>query len=147
MNRILRSTIVSAVAAAGLVLGLGTQAVAAQNAVAFVGTASIACFGCGASTGTATLNLTGTLNGPITATYTVNEPQATCPAAGTAQGTYSGVANGTFTWTRIGGVALITTQGDLAGSGVAAFAVTNPSATPCGKPLTAMVTGAVVQAG
>lgn len=153
MKKILRTLGMSAAIAGSL--GLGTTPANAAGGGVFTGTASINCFGCGTSTGTADLCVVVWVNDDdagvcvtginTTATYTVAEPAgATCVATGTANGTTTGVIDVIFDWTRVGAVAVISTSGDINGSGVAAFKVTSPVGVPCGGPVTAQVVGAVI---
>ena len=114
------------------------------TAVAFTAIARIDCFGCGDSQGTAHLDIIG--GGTAEATYTVNEPAIgpACVVTGTASGSTTGAINVTFSWTRVGATALITTGGEIEGAGVAAFHVTEPSGIPCGATnVVAEVVGAV----
>jgi hypothetical protein len=148
MKRIIRSAVLAGVAVSGIALGT-TGPAYAQGAGAFTGTAQINCFGCGSSAGTASLKVSGEVNGQavtqgnVNATYTVSEASATCPAVGSANGSFSGAVNGTFTWTRVGATAVLTTAGDIKGAGIAAFAVKSPVGLPCGGPVTAEVAGTV----
>lgn len=148
MKHILRATVLAGTAAASIALGTAAPGYAAGGG-AFNGQAQIGCFGCGASSGTASLSVSGVINGKsvvqghVDASYTVSESSTTCPAVGTANGSFSGAVNGTFTWTRVGATAVITTSGDLSGAGVAAFAVVQPKGLPCGGPVTADVVGSV----
>ena len=148
MKGIMRSAVLAGAAIPAIAIGT-TGPAYAQGAGTFHGTAHINCFGCGSSSGTADLKVTGEVNGTakveadVTATYTVTEASATCPAVGSATGSFSGAVNGTFKWTRVGATAVITTTGDIAGAGVAAFAVTSPVGLPCGGPVNATVVGGV----
>ncbi|MDQ1705137.1 MAG: hypothetical protein QOF18_1503 [Frankiaceae bacterium] len=148
MKRIMRSAVLAGAAVTGIALGT-TGSAYAQGAGVFQGTAHINCFGCGSSSGTATLKVTGELGGTamtqaaVSADYSVTEAAGTCPAVGSATGNFSGAINGTFTWTRVGATAVITTAGDIKGDGIAAFAVTSPAGLPCGGPVTASVAGSV----
>ncbi|MDQ1696609.1 MAG: hypothetical protein QOJ03_1962 [Frankiaceae bacterium] len=148
MKRIMRSATLAGLAVTGIALGTSGPAYA-QGGGAFQGNAHINCFGCGASSGTAALKVTGVVNGAsvvqgaVNATYTVTEATATCPAVGSANGSFTGAVNGTFTWTRVGATAVLTTTGDIKGAGIAAFAVTSPVGLPCGGPVTAQVVGSV----
>jgi hypothetical protein len=154
--------------------GLGAQPVEATDAaLVFSGTAHVNCFGCGSSTGTAELCLTGAygtttfaacayprfrgtrqLSGgaPAYAEYTVQEdPGVSCVITGSADGkVYSptkatATITVTFHWLRVGALAVITTGGDITGSGVAAFAVTSPAlpSIPCGGPVDADIAGSI----
>jgi hypothetical protein len=152
MKRMLRSALVAVMAAASVAIGAtGSTAGAAVSASGgvFNGTATINCFGCGSSSGSASLKVSGVLHGKaaankaVFATYTVSEAAATCPAVGTANGSFSGAISGTFTWTRVGATAVITTAGGIKGAGVAGFAVTQPKGLPCGGPVKAAVAGSV----
>jgi hypothetical protein len=99
----------------------------------FTGTAHITCFGCGVSSGVADLTVTTPLgSGPVHATFTVVQSANTCPLNGTANGSFTGYLDGTFTWTRMGATAVITTSGDITGTGTAAFAPTDLG-NPCGN--------------
>lgn len=172
MNKILRNATLAAAVAASL--SVGTPADAAPIGGAFVGEASINCFGCGSSTGTAELCAEGyvhptavvtacvdpnkvagwatsghvnplPINPNLFASYTVAEPAgATCVVTGTASGTTTGVVNVTFNWTRLGAVAVISTSGDVNGSGLGVFVVTEPQGIPCGGPVTAVVAGVLL---
>jgi hypothetical protein len=136
-------------------LALGSTPASAVAGVAFTGTAHINCFGCGVSNGTAELcahGFVGTVtigidvNCPNThASFTVNEPASvpTCVISGSASGSTAGAVNVSFNWTRVGAVAVITTSGQINGSGVAVFAVTSPTGLPCGGAVGASVAGAV----
>lgn len=135
MKAILRSAVLAATAATAMTMT--TAPAHADGAVAFTGTATIACFGCGPSTGSASLSVSGSVNGSTqvnaaaTASFSLNEPSATCPATGSASGSVSGSGFGvTFNWTRVGATAVITTSGDIDGGGSAAFKA--DSANPCG---------------
>jgi hypothetical protein len=116
------------------------------GAAAFTGTSFINCFGCGTSNGNASLNIVGAsasggpINGAANATFTVNEPAATCPVQGSAVGSTTGALAVNFVWTRLGATAVITTSGDIGGAGVAAFVVVG---NPCGGPVTATLAGAI----
>ena len=95
------------------------------------------------------------VQGAFTANFSYNEPLATCPATGTANGTFSistsaGSVSGNFTWTRAGATAAIQlTNVNGAGltnaSGAATAAFESPNAVSnClagGGPLTATVAG------
>src|ERR1043166_8891854 len=71
--------------AAGVPAAVTTPAPAATFAVAFTGTAHLPTFPCtGSCSGTFSGNATGTPSGAMTATFSYNEPAATCPASGTA---------------------------------------------------------------
>lgn len=142
MKAILRSAVIVAGLATSVVVGM-TGASAADAGV-FTGSASINCFGCGSSNGTAELDIAaGTLSGHVHASYTVNEPPATCPVQGSATGSTTGAVTVNFVWTRLGATAVITTTGSVNGAGVAAFVVVG---NPCGGPVTATVAGALVGA-
>jgi hypothetical protein len=149
MKRIMRSAVLVGVAVAGIALSTNGPAFAKPSGGVFNGTAKINCFGCGASSGTASLKVSGVSQGkavankPVFASYTVSEAPATCPAVGTASGSFSGAIHGTFTWTRVGATAVITTAGGIKGAGIAAFSVTKPVGLPCGGPVTAVVAGSV----
>ena len=113
----------------------------------FYGEAAIDCFGCGVSSGTAALWVAPAVPGldaPNTfATYTVIEIPSQCPITGSATGSTTGAMNVTFSWTRVGATALITTTGDVNGGGAAGFVVTDPVGNPCGGPVRAQVVGAI----
>ncbi|MDQ1705134.1 MAG: hypothetical protein QOF18_1500 [Frankiaceae bacterium] len=148
MKRIMRSAVLASAGIASIALGTSSPAFAATEG-AFNGTAHINCFGCGTSTGTAALKVTGAIGtkkviqGAVSSSYTVVEAKGTCPAVGSATGSFSGAINGTFTWTRVGATAVLTTAGGIKGDGIAAFAVTQPKGLPCGGPVTATVVGSV----
>ena len=153
MNKILRRIGLAAAVTASV--GMGSAPASAEGAGAFTGTANINCFGCGVSSGTADLCVTGYVLGqPVvgvcitggrnaTATYTVTEIPSQCPVTGSATGVVTGAVNVSFSWTRIGETAVITTTGDIDGGGTAKFAVTSPVGNPCGGPVTASFAGAV----
>jgi hypothetical protein len=149
MKRMMRAGLVAALAIAGIAIGTTDSASAKASGGVFNGTASINCFGCGTSSGTAALKVSGVLQGKagaqkaLSASYTVSEASATCPAVGTANGSFSGAVSGSFTWTRVGATAVITTSGGIKGAGIAAFAVKKPVGLPCGGPVTAVVAGSV----
>lgn len=148
MKGIMRSAVLAGAAIPAIAIGTSGPAYA-QGAGVFHGTAHINCFGCGDSSGTAALSVTGEVNGvakteaAVNASYTLHEDSLTCPAVGTASGGFSGAVNGSFTWTRVGASAVITTAGDINGAGIAAFAVTSPVGLPCGGPVNATVVGSV----
>ena len=148
MKRLLRAAAVAVPAAASIALGTAAPGYAAGGGT-FNGQAHIPCFGCGVSSGTASLSFSGVANGkvivlgPMNATFTDTEQSTTCPVMGTANGSFTGALNGTFTWSRVGATAIITTSGDLNGVGVAAFVVVQPKGLPCGGPVTADVVGSV----
>lgn len=150
MNRIMRSAVLAVPAGVAILAGTTAPAYAA-GAGSFNGNAHINCFGCGASNGSANLKVTGVINGvaktqaDVVATFNVTEAALTCPAVGSAVGGFSGAVNGTFTWTRVGATAVITTAGDINGAGVAAFATTK-AGLPCGGPVDAVVAGTVAGA-
>lgn len=84
------------------------------------------------------------INGNVFATYSVGGPPIMCPIAGAATGSTTGAVEVVFTWTRIGATALITTQGDINGGGVAVFVVTDPAVgSPCGGPVRAVFAGVI----
>jgi hypothetical protein len=140
VKAILRSAVLAATAATSIAM-MGSPA-SAQDVVVFTADATIACFGCGPSTGTAHLTtVAGTISGEADADFDLNEPPATCPVTGDANGTVSGDINVTFGWVRVGAIAVITTNGDITGAGVAAFTV---EGNPCGGAnVHASVVGAV----
>jgi hypothetical protein len=134
-----------------LIAGVGFVAPAqARGAAAFHGTAHINCFGCGGSSGTASLRASGEANGvakaegPVTATFSLFEDPNTCPLTGSAIGSFSGAFNGTFTWSRVGATAVITTAGDINGTGIALFQTTTVGLI-CGAfiPMNATVVGSI----
>ena len=149
MKGIMRSAVLAGAAIPAIALGTSTAPAYAAGAGAFEGTAHINCFGCGSSSGTADLKVAGVVGtsakalADVSASYTVSEAPGTCPAVGSAVGSFGGAINGTFTWTRVGATAVITTAGDINGAGVAAFAVTSPVGLPCGGSVNATVVGAV----
>lgn len=140
MKAILRSAVL-AVGVASIAV-LGTTPVSAHHGnVVFEGEAEIDTFGLGASQGRAKLRITGDVHGTTvvneaaTATFTLNEPAGTCPATGTASGDVTaddGSFSVDFNWSRVGATAVITTTGDIEGTGVAAFAPTSPIGPICG---------------
>ncbi len=96
------------------------------------------------------------IGGGGVATYTVHEDNAigvecvisgtangTSATSGTALGRMSGAISGTFTWTRVGAVALMATAGDINGVGTAVFAVTSPVGPPCGGAVDAVAIGQI----
>lgn len=83
------------------------------------------------------------INGNVVATYQVVEIPSQCPVTGSATGSTAGAVEVDFTWTRVGTTAVITTQGDINGGGVAVFEVTDPIGGACGNPVTAVVAGAI----
>ena len=121
------------------------------GAIAFYGVAYIDCFGCGASFGTADLSAygatagRGVISGSASATYTTQQPAGpACVLTGTATGSVSGAVYVTFGWTRVGALALITTNGEITGTGTATFRVVSPGLLiPCGRPVVAEVIGAI----
>jgi hypothetical protein len=119
------------------------------SAAQFTGTAAISCFGCGDSAGTASLTVVGAVRGSVTsgsafASYTVHEATgAACVISGTADGTLTGAINGSFSWMRVGALAVISTAGDIDGQGIAAFAITSPIGNPCGGAVIAEVGGLI----
>ena len=120
----------------------------APAGVAFEGTATISCFGCGVSSGSASLAVAGRtrrelVGGTSTASFTVTEGPTTCPVTGSANGTITGEVDAAFSWTRVGAVAVITTSGDVKGTGTAAFVVESPVGSPCGGPVSARVSGLI----
>jgi hypothetical protein len=136
-----------------------SSAPAAPGAGAFYGTVHIDCFGCGDSDGygdwcwwyivlpDGRIICLDDILPPwynTHATFTVHEsPGAECAVSGTADGVMTGAVNGGFTWARVGAFAVITTTGDVNGSGVMSFVVTSPAGLPCGSPVTANVAGEV----
>jgi hypothetical protein len=151
LKNILRSAVLAASVAATVAGGMTPASAAVGDAVAFVGTAHINCFGCGDSTGTASLTGVGVaggavVNGAAHASYSVNESAASpgCVISGTASGSVTGAIAVQFNWSRVGAVAVISTTGDIDGTGVAAFAVTSPAGNPCGGAVDAVVAGAIV---
>jgi hypothetical protein len=146
VKAILRKAVLAVGAAATIATGT-TPASADPGAVAFIGTATIACFGCGVSQGSADLTVTGTANGrvvsgPAHAVYTVSEVSV-CSVQGRAEGTVTGTVNVTFLWVRYGATAVISTAGDVNGSGVGTFVITGPLGLPCGSSVAAVVSGTV----
>jgi hypothetical protein len=139
LKAILRSAVIAAGLATSVMVGM-TGATADPGAGVFTGSANINCFGCGTSNGKAHLDVTGTVSGGVDATFTVNEPAATCPVQGSATGSTTGAVTVNFVWTRLGATAVITTTGQINGAGVAAFVVVG---LPCGGPVTATVAGAL----
>jgi len=130
--------------AAGVPAAVTTPAPAATFAVAFTGTAHLPTFPCtGSCTGTFSGNATGTPSGAMTATFSYNEPAATCPASGTADG--SGTIGGqpfTFHWTRVGLTAVITVNvSGTSGASVAAFNPGTSGAACNGGSINATVVG------
>ena len=119
------------------------------NGGGFHGTAHINCFGCGPSTGSAFLKFSGAVDGraiaegSATASYSVWEDLQMCAATGRAAGYFTGAIDGTFTWTRSGAVAIITTQGDVNGVGIALFS-TRRVGLVCGSTIDADIAGSVV---
>jgi hypothetical protein len=150
VNVILRSAVLAIGAAATIATG-ATPASAAPGAVAFLGTATIDCFGCGLSQGTADLAVLGVVNGGAAsgaahAVYTVT-PTGNCLVSGVAEGTVTGAVNVAFTWVRVGAVAVISTAGDINGTGVGTFVITDPIGVPCGaRNVRAIVSGTVIGA-
>lgn len=158
MNKILRNIGLSLAVAGSL--GLGTPPASAEDVVVFHGVARINCFGCGTSSGSA--DLCAIVKAPpyppyicvgiershwdTFATYTVFEAPGQCPVTGSATGATTGAVAVTFSWTRVGANAVITTAGDVNGGGVAAFKVTEPAGLPCGGPVVATVAGTVAGA-
>jgi hypothetical protein len=102
----------------------------AAGSVTFAGTFQYnAAYGYEGVTGT--LLAAGSSNGTVDVHGTVYEAPGLCPpVASTISGTFEGAFHATFTWTRIGAVALVTTRGDLDGDGVGAAAFTQP-VNPC----------------
>lgn len=101
------------------------------------------------------------VQGSFNASFSYTEPAATCPATGTASGTFSvdgGAATGKFSWERVGATAVITLSnvsvpaaGISGATGVAVAAFESPNAvTNClagGGPLTATVAGSATVVG
>lgn len=114
---------------------------------AFTARAGVNCFGCGVSSGAADIWFAPAVQGVTSpnakATYTVTEIPGQCPVTGSATGSVTGVANLSFSWARVGAVAVISTTGDVNGGGTATFAVTSPVGSPCGGSVTAQVVGAI----
>jgi hypothetical protein len=93
------------------------------------------------------------IQGSFNASFSYNEPVATCPAQGTANGTFSiggGQITGSFSWQRVGATAVITLSnvnggGLTGGTGASVAAFESPNAvTNClagGGALTATVAG------
>ena len=137
------------IAAAAAAVGVTAAPASAEGALVLTGSAEIACFGCGASQGSAQLTVAGVhdgtvIAGPITARYVAQEGGgATCAVSGVAQGSYSGVLSGEFSWTRVGAVAVVSLTGEHNGAGVVGFLVTSPLGAPCGQPITATLAGVV----
>jgi hypothetical protein len=143
--------------AATALTALTPSPASAAGSVTFDGDVVIDCFGCGASNGSGTLCVNGTVdngrpvvclpgtaNDPnVSTTFVVNGPAITCQLTGDAAGTTAGDVNVSFEWIRVGATAVITTSGDIDGSGTATFTVTSPPGNPCGMPVTAHVTGTV----
>lgn len=130
---------------------LQTSPSTAAGAAGFVGTAHVNCFGCGSSPGTATLTVTCVDLGPggnpcigtVYATFIAvedNDP-TTCVISGTATGSTTGVLVVSFNWTRVGAMAVITTNGDINGAGTAAFVITSPIGIPCRSAVDAEIAG------
>lgn len=162
MKAILRNVVLGATAAV-TAMTMSTAPANAAGAVTFTGGATINCFGCGPSSGKAFLCINGQIgshtyvhvdvpctasNANADASFSLNEPAATCPATGSANGTVKtrdGNHTITFAWTRVAGSAVITTAGDIAGGGSAAFAPDSPL--PCnGTNVTATFAGSVAGA-
>ncbi len=120
-----------------------------SGAAAFTGNAHINCFGCGSSTGTASLSVAGIVgttfvDGSESASFTVVEGTGpTCVISGSASGSATGALNLSFTWTRLGAVAVVTTVGDIDGAGLATFVVTSPVGNPCGRSADVSVVGSI----
>jgi hypothetical protein len=157
---------VASLAATALSTALSTPAASAvPGAIEFQAAVRIDCFGCGDSIGSASLctvfvstpsgasvcagamtEFVSVTAGPASeATFTVHEGTGIdCVISGTAEGDVFGAVNVTFTWTRVGAFALISTSGEINGSGVALFVITGPAGLPCGATnLTATVSGLV----
>src|SRR5688500_13702054 len=88
---------------------------AAASGLTFHGTVTVACFGCpGTTTGTAALTVAGVVGstpvaGAVRADFHGDLGSApNCLVGGQASGAFSGVVDGTFTWTRRGAAAVIT---------------------------------------
>lgn len=180
MKQIKAMLMVAAVMAMVMSLFAAPASAAGQGEVAFTGTASLPDFPSPGNTGTFSGTASGKLQGvgnsgpyavvyanaTMTASFNYNEPAATCPALGTANGSFtiSGASVGTdstvtikgnFSWNRAGATAVITlsnvsvtlngTLEDSGGSGAATAAFESPNAvTNClagGGPLTATVAG------
>jgi hypothetical protein len=148
MNHLRRNAAVAATCGA-LCLSPVPASAQSLNGGGFHGTAHINCFGCGASTGSALLDFSGVVNGmpiaegAVQASYSVWEDPRLCPAVGSAAGYFTGAVDGTFTWTREGAFAVITTQGEINGVGVALFS-TKHVGLVCGDLIDADVAGTVV---
>lgn len=157
-------TIVSVI---GLLMSLFLPAASAApgaGQVAFTCTATLPNFpAASGSNGTCSGTATGVVvtsagvqtavQGSFNASFSYNEPVATCPAQGTANGTFSingGQITGSFSWQRVGATAAITLSsvngaGLTSASGAALAAFESPNAVSnClagGGPLTATVVG------
>lgn len=142
----------NAVTGCALAVGLAMPAGPAQasGAVHFSGAAHIDCHGCGYSGGDATMSVTGTSNGvtlmaaPANATFTAYAPYTpACMLSETVNGSAAGALDASFTWSRLGNVAVITTYGDITGSGTAVVTATSPLGLWCGGPVTFYFEGAL----
>jgi hypothetical protein len=149
MRHAVRTTLLALASVLALLVPGTSPASASGGAGAWEGTAYIDCFGCGVSHGTADVCAffvgAGGQAGlclPVHATFTVNEPTATCPFQGSAVGTMSGgpTFSANFAWTRVGMWAVMTTTGTVNGAGPAGFVPKTPGL-PCGGPVEAYVWG------
>jgi hypothetical protein len=135
--RILRSALVVGALAASVTAGVSPASATPGGSVTCTGTVTLPTFGQGPDHVTnAHLSCTGVIgtttfnNATATVNFDYNEPSATCPATGTASGTVTlGSYTVSFTWTRVGATAAITTTGAIDGGGVGVFVV---AGNPCG---------------
>lgn len=150
-------TIITGVLALTMAMFAGVASAAPNETnCAFTGTATLPEFPAedgenGTFSGTIDCVGTVSISGTMTADFSYSEPAATCPATGTADGTFSinnGAVTGDFAWDRVGATAAIVISNvdgegftNGSGAGEAAF---DPEETPVtcdGSPITALVAG------
>lgn len=159
MNPILRNAIVAAGAAATIVGSTTPASAVASTTVVFAGTATLNCFGCGTRTTGNHMewDVSGLVRNRIvvgqhgvadsSTGFTISESTGvTCVAIGSAWfNLHLGSAVLELSWTRIGGVLLISVRdtGGLyeSGYGAGTFTITDPAGSPCGQKVTATVSG------
>lgn len=95
-------------------------------------------FGGGNSSGTGRCIVLDGNDRPVFLEFYSNETPDLCPVLGEVHGTMSGIVDGTFSWVRTGNVAVVRTEGEMNGGGVAVFLPVDPLAY-CGGPVTQTV--------
>ena len=156
-------TIVSVMALSLSLFALPASAAPGSGSLVFTCTASLPNFPAASGNGTCSGTVNGAVvtsagaqtavQGSFNANFSYNEPTLTCPAQGTANGTFSingGQITGSFSWVRVGATAAITLSnvngaGLTGASGASVAGFESPNAvTNClagGGPLTATVAG------